>query len=66
MKETYTCPNCDITYGNKNEEDNIWFIKNSGYVTLGCCPFCETPEQTVILTKTWKDYTTNLFGGKNA
>jgi len=66
MKETYTCPNCSNKFGDKDEDDNIWFIKNSGYITLGCCPMCETPEQSVMLAKIWKDYTTKLFGAKNA
>jgi hypothetical protein len=56
MKETYTCPRCLTKYGDRHEEDNLWFLKNAGYITLGCCVECETLQEGVILTKTWKDY----------
>jgi hypothetical protein len=62
MKETYTCTRCSSKYGDRDEEDNLWFLKNAGYISLGCCPQCETSEEDVITTKTWKDYTTTLFG----
>ena len=63
MKETYTCPRCATEYGNRNEDDSIWFVKNAGYISLGSCPECETSEEDVIITKTWKEYLHNLFGG---
>lgn len=56
MKETYTCPRCAERYGDRNEDDNVWFVKNAGYISLGCCPECETSEGDVIITKIWKDY----------
>jgi hypothetical protein len=55
-KETYTCPRCSTKYGDRYEEDNLWFLKNAGYIKLGCCVECETAEEGVILDKTWKDY----------
>jgi hypothetical protein len=64
MKETYTCPRCTTKYGDRHEEDNLWFLKNAGYIELGCCPECETPEEDVILTSNWKKYTSSLFGAK--
>ena len=63
MKEIYTCPRCAERYGDRTEDDNVWFVKNAGYISLGCCPECETSEEDVITTKTWQDYTTKLFGG---
>ena len=62
MKETYTCPRCLTNYGDRGEDDSISFVKNAGYISLGCCPECETSEEDVVTTKTWKDYTTTLFG----
>jgi ribosomal protein L37AE/L43A len=67
MKETYTCPRCATKFGDRSEDDNIWFIKNAGYINLGCCVECETPEEGVIITKTWKDYLTSTgLGESNA
>jgi hypothetical protein len=62
MKDTYTCPRCAIKYGDRYEEDNLWFLKNAGYIELGCCVECETPEEGVILTNNWKKYTSSIFG----
>ena len=64
MKETYTCPRCAIQYGDRYEEDNLWFLKNAGYIALGCCVECETPEEGVTLTKNWTEYTSSMFGAK--
>ena len=63
MKETYTCPRCATEYGNRNEDDSIWFVKNAGYISRGCCPECETSEEFEVTDKTWKEYLNNLFGG---
>ena len=62
MKETYTCPRCAERYGDRNEDDNVWFVKNAGYITLGCCPECTTPKEFEVIDKTWKDYTDKMFG----
>jgi len=62
MKEIYTCPRCTERYGDRNEDDNIWFVKNAGYITLGCCPECTTPEEFEVIDKTWKQYTDEMFG----
>ncbi len=62
MKEIYTCPRCSTKYGDRDEEDNLWFIKNAGYIKMGTCPDCTTPEEFEVIDKTWKAYTTNLFG----
>jgi hypothetical protein len=64
MKETYTCPRCLTKYGDRSEEDSIMFVKNAGYIALGCCGKCETPEEDVITDKTWKTYLNTLFGEK--
>lgn len=53
--EEYKCPRCSNVYNNEHDSD-IWFLKNAGYITLGCCPECETSEEDVIITKTWKEY----------
>jgi hypothetical protein len=56
-----------MKYGDRYEEDNLWFLKNAGYIELGCCVECETTEEGVIITKTWKDYLASTgIGVKNA
>lgn len=62
MKETYTCPRCAERYGDRTEDDNVWFVKNAGYISRGCCPDCRTPEEFEAIDKTWKEYLDNLFG----
>ena len=63
MEETYTCPRCSVKYGDRNDfHDSLWFLKNAGYIQLGCCVECETAEEDIVITKTWKEYITNLFG----
>jgi hypothetical protein len=64
MKETYTCPRCLIKYGDRTEEDTLWFIKNAGYVKMGVCPECNTPEEFKVIDETWQAYTSSLFGAK--
>lgn len=67
MKETYTCPRCSVKYGDRYEEDNLWFLKNAGYINLGCCVECETPDEGARITTIWKDYLTSTgIGVKNA
>ena len=55
--EEYICPRCSEKF-----LSGFWFLKNAGYIDLGICTICETLEENTIITKTWKDYTTNLFG----
>jgi hypothetical protein len=62
MKETYTCPRCTERYGDRTEDDSLWFMKNSGYINHGCCPECKTPEEFEVIDKTWKEYTSKDFG----
>ena len=64
MKETYTCPRCLTKHGDIDEDDNLWFIKNAGYIKMGACPECTTPEEFKVIDETWKAYTSKLFGGK--
>lgn len=61
--EEYKCPRCSTIYNNDVDSD-LWFLSNAGYIGLRCCPECRTAEELAILDKTWKDYTTTLFGAK--
>ncbi len=58
--EEYKCPRCSEKF-----LSGFWFLENAGYINLGICTICETPEEDVVTTKTWKEYTTNLFGAKS-
>jgi phage FluMu protein Com len=57
----YICPRCSTVFNN-DIDDDLWFIINAGYVEMGCCPECKTHKESKVISKTWKDYITNLFG----
>jgi len=48
----YVCPRCSDSY----DSDNLWFIKNAGYIDLGICPECRTPDEFDITSKNWKTF----------
>ena len=54
MKE-YICPRCSNVFNNDDDLD-LWFIVNAGYVKMGACTNCTTPEEFKVIDKTWKDY----------
>jgi len=54
MKE-YNCPRCSNIFNDDNDSD-LWFIVNAGYVKMGACPTCTTPEEFKIIDDTWKAY----------
>lgn len=58
----YTCPRCAEKF-----LQGFLFLKNAGYMDMGICTECETPEEGVIITKIWKDYCDSTgIGVKNA
>ena len=48
--EEYICPRCS------NEYDDLWFMENAGYIELGICAECRTPDEFDITSKNWKAY----------
>jgi hypothetical protein len=56
MKETYICPRCSKRFGDRYEEDNLWFLTNAGYIEFGWCVDCETPEEDEKTTVIWNNY----------
>ncbi len=64
--QEYVCPRCSDVYNNDNDSD-LWFIINAGYVKMGVCPNCNTPEEFKIIDSTWKAYRqSTVKGAKNA
>ena len=59
--EEYVCPRCSTVFNN-DVDDDLWFIINAGYLKIGACPECKTPEESKMISKTWKNYITTLFG----
>jgi hypothetical protein len=51
--DKYTCPRCSQKFA---ENDDIWFMKNAGYVGLNICVFCVTPTEKKEVQNVWHEY----------
>lgn len=62
--EEYICPRCSTVFNNDNDDLNLWFMINSGYVEMGACGDCKTPEEFMVIDKTWKAYRKSMEAAK--
>ena len=51
-------------FNNDNDDLNLWFMINSGYVEMGVCGDCKTPEEFMVIDKTWKAYRKSMEAAK--